>query len=184
MSSSGVSPRLKSLGPSKFAQLVDLIGKFDREARRCAKAHAYYAACVMQAAVLEGMLIAMCDGDLNKVSAYLQTLPKEQRPKGQVATWGMNQLIKIAVALHWLPSRVSSRGRRKIGDWVALVKEFRNLVHPGKHVRDYPKVRLRKGHFSDSLTIVQVATDHLWASVTGQPPSQELVQKKGRQKGR
>lgn len=155
-------PRLKSLGPKKFARLNELIGRFDVESERCAKVRAYYAACVLQAAAFEGLLLAMCDGFLDDVETYVRTLPSYERPRGPMGKWSLDNLIKIARGLKWLPSRRHIKGRRKIGDHVELVKELRNLVHPGKHIRDYPNVSLRKGHYSDSYTIVRQATGHLW----------------------
>ena len=157
--------KLRSLGPRRFVRLVDLIAQFDRESERCAKTRAYYAACVLQGAVLEGLLLAMCDGFLPNVSAHVCALPKRQRPKGPIENWTLDQLIRVAKALRWLPARQNIRGRRKIGDWVALVKELRNLVHPGKHVRDYPDTRLRRGHFADGFAITRTATDHLWQKI-------------------
>jgi len=59
--------RLKSLGPRKFARLNELIGRFDAESERCAKVQAHYAACVLQVAAFEGLLLAMCDGLLDEV---------------------------------------------------------------------------------------------------------------------
>jgi hypothetical protein len=155
-------PRLKSLGPKKFTRLNELIGQFDVESERCAKAKAYYAACVLQAAAFEGLLLAMCDGLLDEVEIYVQKLPSHERPKGRMEKWSLAQFIKIACGLKWLPSRRHIKGRRKIGDHVELVKELRNVIHPGKHIRDYPNVHLREGHYSDSYTIVRQATGHLW----------------------
>lgn len=165
------SVRLKSLGPRRFVELVNLIGRFDREAQRCAKARAYYAACVLQGAVLEGLLLAVCDGYLDEVCNYLLAVPKTQRPKGQIGNWSLDALIRIANALNWLPVRTGMKGPRKIGDWLELVKELRNLVHPGKHARAYPHVRLRKAHFSDSFSIVHAATDYLWDKVQRDMPN-------------
>jgi len=156
---------LKSLGPRKYVRLVALIGQFDREAKRCAKVRAHYAACVLQGAVLEGLLLAMCDGYINEVSNYISSLPKQKRPKGQIVNWSLDSMIKVAIGMNWLPSRKSQRGRRKIGDWVELVNELRNLMHPGKHLRQYPKVRLRKALFSDSFAIVRASTNHLWDKI-------------------
>ena len=155
-------PRLKSLGPKKFARLNELIGQFNVESKRCAKAKAYYAACVLQAAAFEGLLLAMCDGLLDEVEMYVLKLPSHERPKGRMEKWSLDQLIKIAYGLKWLPSRHHIKGKRKTGDHVQLVKELRNVIHPGKHIRDNPNVHLRERHYSDSYTIVRQATGHLW----------------------
>jgi len=152
--------RLKSLGPRKFARLNELIGRFDAESERCAKVQAHYAACVLQVAAFEGLLLAMCDGLLDEVEMYVQKLPSHERPKERMEKWSLAQLIKIAYGLKWLPSRRHIKGKRKTGDHVQLVKELRNVIHPGKHIRDYPNVH--EGHYSDSYTIVRQATGHLW----------------------
>lgn len=158
--------RIKSLGPKRSVQLSALIGKFDREAQRCASIRAYYAACVLQAAVLEGLLVAMCDAYLDDVHNYLASVPAKQRPQGQLLQWDLGHLIATAIALEWLPACTGTRGRRKIGDWLLIVKETRNLVHPGRHLREYPSVKLRKAHYSDCYTVVRAASDYLWAKLS------------------
>lgn len=49
------------------------------------------------------------------------------------------------------------RGRTLVGDWVLFVKELRNLAHAGKHVRNYPKIKLNSRHYSDARTVFQAA---------------------------
>jgi hypothetical protein len=156
---------LRSIGPRKYAELVDLINVLDRESERCAKARAYYAACVLQGAVLEALLIAMCDCYIDDVRAWrLKTSPRV-RPRGPLLKWDLDTLIRVALALEWLPVRRGPRARRQVGDWLAVVKELRNLIHPGRHMRDYPTLRLRKAHYSDAYAIVRAATSHLDAKV-------------------
>jgi hypothetical protein len=175
-------PRLKSFGQKKFARLNELIGRFDVESERCAKVQAYYAACVLQAAAFEGLLLAMCDGLLDEVEMYVQKLPSHERPKERMEKWSLAQLIKIAYGLKWLPSRRHIKGKRKTGDHVQLVKELRNIIHPGKHIRDYPNVHLREGHYSDSYTIVRQATGHLWQTFRAEfeRPAGSTKTRKGR----
>lgn len=158
--------QLRSIGARRFVELVDLIGRFDREAQRCSQRRAYYAACVLQGAVLEGLLLAVCEAWIDEVRTYVANLSARQRPRGQLLEWDLNQLVRVAVNLGWLPTRKVSRGPRKLGDWLMVVKELRNLVHPGRHVRRYPYIRLRHGHYADSLGIVRAATDALWSRLT------------------
>jgi len=149
---------LRTLGPHRFDRLVRLIRAFDREAEKCAKIRSYYAACVLEAAVLEGLLVAVCDAYMEKVESYLAQLPSRRRPQGQIWEWGLADLIRVAAELEWLPKRSGPRGRLKIGDLVGVVKELRNLVHPGRHVRQYPNLRLRSGHYQDAYEIVRAAS--------------------------
>lgn len=153
---------IKDLGKKRYWKLVELIGTYDRESERCAKVRAYYAACALQGAALEGLLLAMCDAFIDDVRTVLPTLPPEKRPKGPLTKWSLNDLIVIAKALDWLPSRKSKWAKPKLGDWTELVKELRNLVHPGRHINSYPKHRMRKGHYSDAYAILRSVTSHLW----------------------
>lgn len=103
----------------------------------------------------------MCDGHLESLELYVAQLPSRDRPRGQIWEWGLADLVGVAAVLGWLPRRASLRGRGKIGDLVAVVKELRNLVHPSRHVYQYPNVRLQAGHYHDAYAIVSAATAQL-----------------------
>jgi hypothetical protein len=104
----------------------------------------------------------MCNLQVEEVEQMVGSLPSADRPRGPMDRWSMDDLIMLAKRLGWLPARVHPRGRRRIGDLSLLVKELRNLAHPGKHIREYPNVRLRKAHYEDARAIFATATNWLY----------------------
>jgi hypothetical protein len=151
----------RPLAGKRFDALVALIGRYHKEARRAAKARAYYAACVLIGSALEGSLLAMCTLREADVEAHLSALPANRRPPRTAEDWTLNQLLAVAAALRWFPARSSKHSRRRLAEWTHLVREMRNLVHPGKHIRDYPGVRLVKAHWRDAKAIARLANDSL-----------------------
>jgi hypothetical protein len=149
----------------RFNKLLPMIRRYERESQRCADARAYYGACVLLAAALEGSLLGMCAINSDEVQNLLPSLPSAERPRGRVEQWDLSELLTVATHLGWLPRRSSPRGRRKIGDLAELVRELRNLVHPGKHLRDYPNVRVGKGHYRDARAIFEAAREWLVGKV-------------------
>lgn len=157
--------KLKTLGDKRFNHLMNLNRALDLEAQRCSEKRAYYAGCALKGAVLEGWLICMCYIFIDDVRNYLADIPVKRHPKGQIWNWDLNNLIEIAKALQWLPARRGKHGPLKVADWAHLVRELRNLVHPGRHIRDYPRIRLRKAHFNIVIEVVDAVIDHLRAKI-------------------
>jgi hypothetical protein len=154
--------RRKGLSDAAFDRLVTLIRRYERESQRCAEVKAYYAACAMLGAAVEGSLLAMCCAYPKEVKRAIQSLPENERPRGRWKRWALHQLLIVAKTAGWLPARRGKRGRLKVGDWAELLQELRNLVHPGKHLRSYPKVRIRRGHLADARTVFEAVNDHLY----------------------
>lgn len=187
-----LSPTRRTLRPfseKKLDALFKLVGRYERESLICAEYRAYYAACVTIGAALEGALLAMCNMRVNDVEDLLASLPPGNRPRGAMDRWGMDELVMVANRLGWLPARVHPKGRLHIGDLSLLVKELRNLAHPGKHIREYPAIRLRKDHYGDARAIFDTAIDwlrhHIAKRVTkkqqlSRKPTRRLTRRKSR----
>lgn len=153
-------PRLfRPVTGSRFEALLSLIDRYHTEAQRAAKARAYYAACALIGSALEGSLLAMCTVRKSEVEQHIAALAPDQRPPKAAQDWALNQLIALAAALAWLPARPNKHARRRIGDWIHVVRELRNLVHPGKHIREYPRVRVGSRHWSDAQALFRLAND-------------------------
>jgi hypothetical protein len=159
-------PRLRMLSEGRSKRLIKLINGYDREVRRCAKVRAYHAACILLGAQLEGMLLAMCAMYPKEVRKWFAQQAPKRRPKTAIDQWRLDTLSRVARDLGWLPTRSNSRAPRKVGDWVDLLRELRNLVHPGKHLRDYPKIRISKLHLSDAEAVFDSAHGWLLSKVT------------------
>jgi len=145
----------------RYGALLSLISRYHLEAKKAAKVRAYYAACVLVGSALEGSLLAMCTLRSTEVENYVAGLAPGPRPPRAAQDWSLNQLLAVASALQWLPARRNKYSRRRLVDWAHLVRELRNLVHPGKHVREYPRVRLGRRHWSDAKAVFDLANDSL-----------------------
>lgn len=160
-------PRLRMLSARRFNKLIELINRYGEESRKCAKVRAYYGACILLGAVLEGMLLAMCDMFPDEAQSWFCALPPQQRPKAAIAKWDFSTLAKAARAIGWLPGRRTGRAPRQIGDLVEFLRELRNMIHPGKHLRDYPNVRIGRLHLRDAEAVFDAAHGWLYSRVTG-----------------
>ena len=81
----------------KSDQLQKIAYRYDREARKCAKARAYLAACILQGAALEALLIAMCLVYTDEVKRTTVYHTKHFRLKRNKALeFGLNEVVEIA----------------------------------------------------------------------------------------
>jgi hypothetical protein len=188
MKSTGRKQREKvtrlNLTERQFNNLQELLVRYERETRACARARAYYAGCIMLGATLEGSLLAMCHMFQDETRAAISALPKEKQPNGRLLRWDLNHLIPIARGAAWLPAREKGRGPHKIGDWVEMLRDLRNLVHLGRHVREYPKVRLRAAVFHNAREVFETANDwildRLYKDIRKRMEAEEKRAKKAR----
>jgi len=84
-------------------RLVKSARFYHREAGKCLRGRAYLAACVMQAAALEGLLQAMCflyPREVQKTQVY-QKKPKRgfRRKRNKALDFNYAELIRIAAEL-------------------------------------------------------------------------------------
>ena len=145
----------------QYNALMPIIHRFHQEATRAANARAYHAACVMLGGALEGILLAMATIRSDDVETYLATLLPADQPPKRAQDWALGHLLQLATALRWFPARRNKHARRRLADWAHLIQELRNLAHPGKHIRDYPTVRVQKAHWTDAQAVFDLANSSL-----------------------
>lgn len=122
--------------------LASLAVKYLRDAEQAAETGLFDWACVMAGAGIEAGILAharVCERELRAAGQWRETskAPFE---------WRFEDLIRVAVAMRWLPVAASLDGDEpvdkldgEIGDAVRFVQYARNLtVHPGRHVHDMP----------------------------------------------
>jgi hypothetical protein len=119
----------------------------------------------MLGAALEGSLLALCSLYPKEVAAAMAALPSDKRPKGPMDRWTLDNLIRVANHLGWLPQRKGTRGPFKIGDWVQLLRDLRNLAHPGRHLREYPRITVAAVNFRSAEEVFEAANDWLYRKV-------------------
>lgn len=140
---------------------------YHREARKCLRGKAFLAACVMQAAALEGLLQAMCfiyPGEIKKTTAYQKKQKRGfRRKRNKALDFNYAELISIAAELSWFPpKKMRVWGKRTdLAGFVDELRDLRNHVHPGVLAPKQRPVRFSKGVFNVALEIFEVANNWL-----------------------
>jgi len=144
----------------RFNNLIELMTKLEKEIDRCKSAKAYLAGCVMVGAALEASLLSMVAIYRNEVKPVL---PKKKLKESEMLKWGLHDLLQISFEAGWLPyAKTSNPNKGEIGDWLLnYVKGLRNLVHPGRCIKEFRELSIRKKHFDFSVELFKLAKDHL-----------------------
>lgn len=122
--------------------LASLAVKYVQDAEQAAEIELLDWACVMAGAGIEAGILAhacVCERELRAADHWRET-------RKTPFDWRFDDLIRVAVAMRWLPVTASLDGDEpvdmldgEIGDAVRFVQYARNLtVHPGRHVHDMP----------------------------------------------
>ena len=140
---------------------------YHREARKCLRGGAFLAACVMQAAALEGLLLAMCflyPTEIRTTSMYQRRAKRGfRRKRNKALDFNYAELINIAAELSWFPpKRIAVWGRRtNLAGFVHELRDLRNYVHPGVLAPKDKPVKFTKGVFNVVFEIFEVANSWL-----------------------
>jgi hypothetical protein len=135
--------------------LKDVVVRHEEEAFRAISAKAYTAAIILIGAALEGALLVRCLRSKKKAVSTAASLPKRQRPFAldDPTRWAFDHLISVCLAAGWLP-RVSTEyaqyAPHKLAD---LLREMRNLIHPGRCVRETPWSETDERDYKDAEAI-------------------------------
>lgn len=70
--------------------------------------------------------------------------------------WYTAEILAVAREAKWTPTALSSE-QDKIGDYTKLLHEIRNLVHPGRYVREHLAQHVTKVYFENADKICQAA---------------------------
>jgi hypothetical protein len=155
--------------PYPVSRRQRLLNFYRLESRRCYRARAYLAASVLLAAALEAALIGMATLFPSKVRRTRTWRSVHQRRRS-ILYWDLAELIRLANETGWLPAKFADDASASwaaverdgtIGDFVHVVRETRNLIHPGKYLRDYPTLRYRAAHYRDCYAIISAAMEWL-----------------------
>lgn len=131
--------------------LVKLIGLYEGEAKKCANAKAYYAACVMLGSSSEALLLLKCHQEPTELAEARAKLPVSNRfDKRGPQYWNLNQLIEIAKVAGWVSDVATENVVVHIANLMAQLHDTRNLVHPGRHASSRPHITIGKEQYDDA----------------------------------
>ena len=145
-------------------RLGKLAGFYHREARKCVKARAYLAACVMQGAALESSLHAMCflyPDHVKKTTVYQRK--KFRRKRNKALDFKYYELINIADELGWFPPKRITWGKRTtLAGFAHELRKLRNYVPPSVWAPEQPNtMKFTKAVYGVAYEIFDVASSWL-----------------------
>ena len=142
-------------------RLIELATFYNGEARRCATARSYLAACVMQVSALEAALQAMCfmyPQEAKQTTTFQRKRFKKSRYKA--LEFSLFELIKIADERAWFPAKKVSWGKRAtLAGFAHEIRKLRNFVHPGVWARERKPTKFSRQSHTVILEIFDVATN-------------------------
>lgn len=165
-----------SINDNEFDSLMKLIEQYRGEAEICKKAGAPLAGCVSIAGAMEAGILAMaycCGDEVPGTDTF--------RRKGEqdLRKWNLKELLDLAREMNWLPSKVPMDKIARLsgiepdealkqGDlwyFADVVREVRDLVHPGRNLRLWSGVQISKEYLDSVEETVQIVFDVLYGKL-------------------
>jgi hypothetical protein len=102
---------MRAIMDPKHLLVYDLALQCEEEMLKCSAASAYFAGCLMGAAMNEALLSLLCmfyEDDVKNTSQYARSTKKGKPSTFRkiVGTWGLDQFINVAEQLSWIPNNV------------------------------------------------------------------------------
>lgn len=150
--------------PDGEARLEELFRRYRTESLAAEASEAFYAAAATRGAALEALLLLRCVREPAKVTAALGVLPSRERPRGDPFSWTLGQLILVVHAAGWLPSVDVDGATLDIQRQANSLRHLRNLLHPGRHLRESLAFELNQEHLLDAraaLVVIETVLEEL-----------------------
>lgn len=163
------------LEDSQSSELFDIETLYCCEARKCKDAQAYTAGCVMLGAALEANLMAMVTLRPNDVAAWYKQRHPEAKSVKRLIDWNLGELLCVANELGWLPAGETLDANPKdrlIGAHAQDIRILRNLVHPGRYLKDFPGYRITPDTLIALFKVLDGVYQHLHAAARGRDKAQ------------
>ena len=125
----------------------------------------------MLGAALEALLLCMVVTFPDEVEKALSAIKdknfKKRLKKKNIELWSLSELLKIAFKAGWIPfdeNKVANP--TKLGNFLYYyVKNKRNLIHPGKAVRELEEIFPGKGDYEVIQELIDITIKYLSAKV-------------------
>lgn len=145
----------RSFDRETYFRLVDIAQERRAEAKRCSDAGAHLAACVLEAAALEAVLLVTAANHEEELRA------RDAWPNGDPRDWNLGQVFVLAKSEGWFrETSVALEEAAQVAKWA------RNLVHPGAFVRDVPHgATLDEHHSRAAYETLEVVWGATWATI-------------------
>ena len=135
--------------------LKDIVVRHEEEASQAASAKAYAAGVILIGAALEGLLLMRCLRSRQKAIRTAGTLSKRQRPlqPDDPSKWKFETLISTCLSAGWLPRVSTEYAQYAPASLADILRNMRNLVHPGRCMRESPWSETDERDFKDAEAI-------------------------------
>ncbi|MBA7695314.1 hypothetical protein ES703_103938 [subsurface metagenome] len=159
-----------ALSTEQEKEILRLATQYKREAEKCFGAKAYLSGCVLMGAAMEAILLSTANCFPEIVVSAKCAQKKDGKIK-RLGRWTFMDLLAVARELNWLPSGLSpedewSSAHAKIGDYVEVVRQIRNLIHPIRYVNDFSRKRVTKKYLEACFEIVDNAIKYLYPFIS------------------
>ena len=157
------------LSTEQEKEILRLAAQYKQEAEKCFSAKAYLSGCVLMGAAMEAILLSTANC-FPEIVASAKCAPKKDGKIKRLDGWTFMNLLAVAKELNWLPSGLSlenewSSAHAKIGDYVEVVRQIRNLIHPVRYANDFSRKRVTKKYLEACFEIVDTAIDYLYSLI-------------------
>ena len=126
------------------------------EAERTFNARAYLSTVVLLGSILEGLLYYKLKDKFEEVQekAHSKVFRQGQLMDiNNLKNWSLTRLIEIAHICRWVDSNFT--------EYNNMLKNYRNLIHPANHIKNYKDVDINKQLCDTLKTVVAGSLDHL-----------------------
>jgi hypothetical protein len=146
------------------------------EADACYNAEAYLASCILLGAAIEGYLVILTSVFPEEAKRALQQLQKAKqidkklKLSSVMEKWDLGQLLMVAKQANWLPSFDPGDASNPLS--TDRIRELRNLIHPGRLVKDRGGRTITK----EELDSLHATCDAVYLHLAERMESPELSQ--------
>ena len=146
-------------------RIQNLAFEYRNEAEKCQSAGAYLSGCILMGSALEALLLTTINC-FPQLVLKAKSVPKKNGKIKHFAEWGLADLIKVANELTLLPSGLSpnddwNTANAQIGDYTDIIRQIRNLVHPGRYLKELGWEKIPKEYLEACFNIVDAASEYL-----------------------
>ncbi len=139
---------------SNIDTLQILIETYEQDAEVSFESGAFYAACALLGAALEGCLLDKCLREPKEASSAISKLVSKDKPaSSNPLHWSLSILLRVCDAAGWLPILEGNEVFHQLSGWGHYLNRMRNKLHPGNHLRFLPSRQLEESDYSDLLSI-------------------------------
>ena len=154
-----------ALSSEQEKEIMPLAIQYKREAKKCLGAKAYLSGCVLMGAAMEAILLSTANC-FPEIVMSTKHAPKKNGKIKRLDRWTLMDLLAVAKELNWLPSGLSpedewNSANAKIGDYVDVVRNIRNLIHPVRYLDHFGRKRFTKKYLEACFEIVDTAIEYL-----------------------